>query len=72
MEVVQSTHVPELERGNAELRAELEHAHLKNVETEERQNSLRSGYTKREDECEVLRHAAESLKWEKVEAETDH
>jgi predicted nuclease with TOPRIM domain len=64
MEAAQSERVSELQRPNTELRAKLEQTHLKIAKIEEHQNSLHSGYTKLEDECEVLRHAAESLKRE--------
>jgi hypothetical protein len=72
MEAAQSERVSELQRPNTELRAKLEQTRLKIAKIEEHQNSLRSGYTKLEDECEVLRHAAESLKREKAETETAH
>jgi hypothetical protein len=70
VEVVQNARVLELERANAELRTELEQAGLKIVETKACENSLRSSYTRLEDECEILHDAAEALKWEKAEAET--
>jgi hypothetical protein len=70
VEVVQSAHVMDLEQANAELRAELEQAHLKITEAEERHNSISLGYTKLEDEYESLCNAAKTLKWEKAEDET--
>jgi chromosome segregation ATPase len=54
------------------LRAELEQARLKIAEVEERQSSLRSGYTRLENDCESLCSAAKSLKQEKVEAKKTH
>jgi hypothetical protein len=51
------------------LSAGLEQAHLKIVEAEECQSSLRLGYTKLEDECESLCTVPETVKLEKVEAE---
>jgi hypothetical protein len=70
VKVVQNARVLELERATAELRTELEQAGLKIVETKACENSLRSSYTRLEDECEILHDAAEALKWEKAEAET--
>jgi hypothetical protein len=58
----------ELERANAELRAELEQARIKNAEVEVCRGSLHSDYQKLEHECESLRNAAETLKREKVKA----
>jgi hypothetical protein len=72
IEVVQGAHVMELERVNAELREEVEQARLRTAEAEERQNSLRPGYRKLEDECEGHRATAETLKQEKVKAEVAH
>jgi hypothetical protein len=57
---------------NVRLRAELEQACLKVVEAERHENSVRSGYTRLEGECEVLHNDAEALKHEKAEAETIH
>jgi hypothetical protein len=68
-EITQNTHVMELEWANAELKAELEHAHLKIAEVEEHHDSLRSGYQKLENVCERLHNTTEMLKQEKIEAE---
>jgi hypothetical protein len=62
VEVAQNARLPEFERVNAELRAELEQAQLKIAETEEHENSLHSSYTGLEDECEILRDATKTLK----------
>jgi predicted nuclease with TOPRIM domain len=71
VEVAQTARVMEHERANAELRADLKQAQLKIAEVEERQCSLRSGYTKLESECDGLHNAAEALKLEKAVAEKD-
>jgi chromosome segregation ATPase len=69
MEVAQTVRVIELERANAELRAEFKQSQIKIEEVEERQGSLRSGYTKLENQCENLHSVAEALKEQKAEAE---
>jgi hypothetical protein len=61
-EVTQTACVTELERVNAELRAELEQARLSIAEVEESQTSLRLGYERLGIKCESLCNAAETLK----------
>jgi predicted nuclease with TOPRIM domain len=72
VEVVQNARVLKLEGANTKLRAELEQARLKVVETEEHENSLRSSYTRQEGECEILGDAVEALKREKSKVEIAH
>jgi hypothetical protein len=61
--------VAELERANAELRAELEQSQLKIMEEEECPRSLRSGYDQLKNEFDELQGVAATLQREKAELE---